>query len=78
MMTEITENKFREILTKSQLAKNLSRKKLIQDIIFALIECKNVQMHEIFLYIKGKAKKATTNRPTQAFFKKFQFDYTLL
>ena len=78
MQTEIINNKISEIIEKSNLAKNLARKKLIKELILAVLNCKNVQIMELSLHIKTKAKSISTSRRIQAFFQKFNFDYDLV
>jgi hypothetical protein len=77
-MTEIIKCKISEIIEKSNLAKNLARKKLIKELILAILNCKNVQITELSLHIKTTSKSTSTARRIQAFFQKFIFNYALV
>jgi len=77
-MTEIIQCKISEIIEKSNLAKNLARKKLIKELILAILNCKNVQILELSLHIKTTSKTTSTARRIQAFFQKFIFNYDLV
>jgi hypothetical protein len=77
-MTEIIRCKISDLIEKSNLAKNLARKKLIKELILAILNCKNVQFSELSLHIKTTSKSSSTARRIQAFFQKFIFNYDLV
>lgn len=67
-----------EIIEKSNLAKNLARKKIIQELILAILECRNVQIVALSLPIKTTSKLLSTSRRTQAFFRNLSLITRLL
>ncbi len=75
MMNQSIENKVTELLEKTNLIENLSRKKFVSMFLVALISTKNVQFHEVSLHMKSDAKPESTERRIQSFFKDFSFDY---
>lgn len=74
-MNKSIEDKVTELLEKSNLIENLSRKKFVSMFVLALIASRSVQFHEISLHVNTDAKPESTERRIQSFFKDFSFDY---
>lgn len=74
MSTKITRCKINEIFEKTNLVKNLARRKILCHIILALIECRNVIFYEISLHIKNNTQVSSTLRRIQRFFAEVCFD----
>lgn len=74
MMTQITEDKIKEIFEKTNLVSNLARRKWFILMIFALIECKNVVFYEISLHIKKGTQVDSNLRRIQRFFAQVKFN----
>jgi hypothetical protein len=74
-MNKSIENKVTELLEKTNLIENLSRKKFVSMFLVGLISCRNVQFQEVSLQMNSDAKPESTERRIQSFFKDFIFDY---
>lgn len=71
-------SKITNLLTESQIVKNLARKKFIAQFVVALSKCRNVQFHAISKELNPNAAPASNEVRIEDFFREVDIDYTLL
>jgi hypothetical protein len=75
LMNKSIEDEVTELLEKSNLIENLSKKKFVSMFVLAQIASRSVQFYEVSLHVNADAKPESTERRIQSFFKDFSFDY---
>lgn len=78
MKIEIIEDKVNEIFEKSNLVKNLARRKLLIKLIMALFLTKNINFSALSLHINKGVKVSSSLRRIQRFFAQIVFDELVL